>query len=246
MSEVVALIPARAGSKGVAGKNIRLLGDRPLMNWTIQACLKADGIDRVIVSTDSAEYAGLAKEAGAEAPFLRPADISTDQATDYEFVRHAVDWLIADGGEPSLIVHMRPTTPYRDPAFIAQALKTFTDHTQATALRSVHEMGESYYKTFEIADTGQLQCVGSHSTKLDRANDARQSFPVTYQANGYVDVLSVPFIKAQKKLHGDYVLPFVTPQVTEVDTEEDFNYLEYQLARDPVIADRLFTSTEKR
>ena len=246
MSEVVALIPARAGSKGAAGKNIRLLGGQPLMNWTIQACLKAEGIDRVIVSTDSAEYAELAKEAGAEATFLRPAEISRDLSTDYEFVMHALDWLIADGDEPSNIVHMRPTTPYRDPVLITKALHTFTHHAQATALRSVHEMGESSYKTFEIADTGQLQCVGSRRSELDGANDARQSFPTTYQANGYVDVLSVPFIRAQKKLHGDYVLPFVTPNVTEVDTEEDFAYLEYQLERDPDIADRLFAPIDKK
>ena len=98
----------------------------------------------------------------------------------------------------------------------------------------------------EIANTGQLQCVGSHSTELDEVNYARQSFPTPYQANGYVDVLSVPFIMTKQKLHGDYVLPLVTPYVTEVETEEDFAYLEYQLERNPDIADRLFAPTEKK
>jgi len=241
MTKVVALIPARAGSKGVVDKNVRLLGGFPLLNWTIQACLKAKEIDRVIVSTDSIDYADLAIEAGAEVPFLRPREISMDDSTDYEFISHAINWMNENGDEPSLIAHMRPTTPYRDPIFISEAVRLFANSSGATALRSVHEMSESAYKTFEINDDNQLKCVGSNSTQVDSANNARQSFPKTYQANGYVDVLSVPFIMEEHKIHGDNVLPLVTPYVTEVDTEEDFSYLEYQLEKNTDICKKLFT-----
>ncbi|MDO9219316.1 MAG: acylneuraminate cytidylyltransferase family protein, partial [Lacisediminimonas sp.] len=98
MSSIVALIPARAGSKGVPHKNIKPLGGRPLIEWSIKACLKSRLIDRVIVSTDSPEYAELAIKLGAEAPFLRPAEISADRSTDYDFIVHALDWLAANGG----------------------------------------------------------------------------------------------------------------------------------------------------
>lgn len=231
MSGVIALIPARAGSKGVPNKNVRPLGGHSLLAWSIQACRRARLIDRVVVSTDSPEYAELAVRLGAEAPFLRPADISGDRATDLTFVLHALDWFAAHGGEPDYIVHIRPTTPMRDPALIDAAIRRFQEADGATALRSVHEMSESAYKTFEIAPTGQLKKVGAGDTALDAANDARQQFPRTYQANGYVDVLSTRFVRASGLLHGDRVMPFVTPPVVEVDTEDDFAHLEYQLAR---------------
>jgi CMP-N,N'-diacetyllegionaminic acid synthase len=240
MASVIALIPARAGSKGVPNKNIRLLGEHTLLEWSIAACLKSAKIDRVIVSTDSAEYAALAQRLGAEAPFLRPPEISGDRSTDYDFVVHALDWLAAETREPDTIVHIRPTTPLRDPQYIDQAIATFLAAPHATALRSVHEMSESAYKTFELAPGGQLKRLGADDTALDSANNARQQFPATYQANGYVDVLSSAFIRRAKLLHGDHVIPLVTPTVTEVDTEDDFSHLEYQLSRTPSIFATLF------
>jgi N-acylneuraminate cytidylyltransferase len=240
MSSNVALIPARSGSKGVVGKNVRSLGGHPLIDWSIKACLKSQLIDRVIVSTDSEEYAQLSLELGAEVPFLRPANISDDRSTDYDFVLHALDWFAVHGGEPALIVHIRPTTPFRSPELVDKAIESFQRSRNASALRSVHAMSESAYKAFEIADSGSLKRLGTSSTALDVANDARQLFPVTYQANGYVDVLSSEFIRSQKLLHGDSVMPFVTPVVVEVDTEEDFSHLEFLLDRNPSIAQRLF------
>lgn len=240
MAKVVALIPARAGSKGVSDKNVRPLGGNPLLAWTIAACKKSTKIERIIVSTDSPDYAAVAKEYGAEAPFLRPTEISDDYSTDYEFIVHALEWLAAQDEEPQYVVHMRPTTPLRDPVLIDEAISAFINNPNATALRSVHEMPESAYKTFEIAPTGQLKRVGSDSTALDVANNARQSFPRTYMANGYVDVLSTKFIRKSCLLHGDHVVPFVTPVVTEVDTEDDFVNLEYQLARSPEFINTIF------
>lgn len=240
MSKVFAFIPARAGSKGVPNKNIRSLGGHSLLAWSIAACLKSETIDRVIVSTDSAEYAGLAQQLGAEAPFLRPAEISGDRATDYDFILHALDWLAAHGEEPDYVVHIRPTTPLRNPKLIDQAVRQFIAASGATALRSVHEMSESAYKTFEIASGGQLKRLGADNTALDAANNARQQFPSTYQANGYVDVLATSFIRKAQLIHGDHVLPFITPTVVEVDTEDDFAHLEFQIAQTPELIRQLF------
>ena len=241
MSKVVALIPARSGSKGVPNKNIRLLGGQPLLAWSIAACLKSSVIDRIIVSTDSREYAELATKYGAEAPFIRPAEISGDSSADYDFISHALDWLKNDKDDPEHIIHIRPTTPLRDPKFINDALGVFMKSYNATALRSVHEMSESAYKTFEISSNGKLERLGTKNANLDVSNNARQQFPLTYQANGYVDILSPAFIQKSGFIHGDFVIPLVTPLVTEVDTEDDFSYLEYELTQNPTIYKKLFS-----
>ncbi len=240
MARVIALIPARAGSKGVPNKNVRILAGHSLLAWTIAACRKAPSVGRVIVSTDSPEYADLAQQLGAEAPFLRPPEISGDRSTDYEFIVHALDWLKAHADTPDFVVHMRPTTPLREPRLIDAAVRAFMAAPEATALRSVHEMPESAYKAFEIAPDGRLKRLASESTALDAANNARQQFPATFQANGYVDVLSTSFIRRTGLIHGDRVLPFLTPPVVEVDTEEDFAHLEFLAARNPQIIGQLF------
>ena len=178
---------------------------------------------------------------GAEVPFLRPAELAGDLSTDYDFIKHALDWFALHGSEPEYIVHIRPTTPFRNPALIDQAVATFVNNIGATALRSVHPMSESAYKTFEIAPSGQLKRLASEVTELDAANNVRQSFPTTYTANGYVDVLSTSFIRRTQLIHGDHVLPFITPVVNEVDTVDDFFRLEIELQKQPEITTRLFT-----
>ncbi len=240
LTKITAIVPARAGSKGVPNKNIRMLGDHSLLGWSIAACLRSDSIDRVIVSTDSADYAQLAQDLGAEAPFLRPPEISGDYSTDYDFIAHALNWLTNDGYDPDFLVHIRPTTPFRDPTLIDAAVESFIGAPDGTALRSVHEMSESSYKTFEITSFGKLKRLGADDTALDSANCVRQNFPTTFAANGYVDVLSCSFIRKSGMLHGDSVLPFITPPVVEVDTENDFLYLEYQLMQNPEIAFKIF------
>lgn len=237
---IFALIPARAGSKGVVNKNVRNLGGYPLLAWSIAAGLRSRLIDRVVVSTDSEEYAQISRELGAEVPFLRPAAIANDRSTDYEFIKHAVDFFATESGEPDIIVHIRPTTPFRDPTLIDRAIESFLRIPEATALRSVHAMAESAYKTFELAPRGQLKRVAADTTALDAANNARQSFPETFIANGYVDVLSTNFIRKNALIHGDFVAPFLTPVSYEVDTEEDFEFLEYLLGRTPEHKSLLF------
>lgn len=240
MPNVIALIPARAGSKAVLDKNIRLLGGHNLIAWTIAACRKAKLIDRVVVSTDSEFYANIAKSYNAEVPFLRPAELSKDSSSDYEFVKHALDWFSDRDEEPDYIVHMRPTTPFRNPLVIDEAIEKFIRNRKATALRSIHEMSESAYKTFEIDLMGHLKVLGHINLSMDLVNNARQNFPNTYIANGYVDVLSTEFIRNNGLLHGDIVEPFETLRVTEIDNEEDFKYLEYQLNRFPKIIEEIF------
>ena len=240
MTKIVALIPARSGSKGIKNKNIIELGGKPLLLWSIAACLKSKLIDRIIVSTDSIEYAEMATSAGAECPFLRPKQISTDNSTDTEFVLHALNFFKREKGIPKFLVHIRPTTPFRNPKIIDDGIKKMLNSSDATSLRSVNEMPETAYKCFEIGPMGNLQIVGSKNPNCDLANGPRQKYTKTYIGNGYVDVLKSEHVLAEKKAHGNRVVPFFTPPTVMVDTQEEFEFLEFLLNRDKSAYDMLF------
>ena len=230
---VVSLIPARSGSKGVKNKNLRLLQEKSLIEWSIGASIRTEMISRTVVSTNSIEYADMAKKAGAEVPFLRPDSISQDKSTDLEFIVHALDFFEKEGRIPDLIVHLRPTTPFRDPLVMNQAITMGSElENDFSAIRSVHEMSESAYKSFEIAESGNLVSVFSKKRELDRSNQARQTFPSTYAPNGYIDILNPKFIIESGLLHGDKVLPFITEQTIEIDGESDLTMAEALLMID--------------
>lgn len=241
MTRTLAIIPARSGSKGLPNKNIKELKHHPLIGWSIEACKKSKLITDIIVSTDSKIYAEIANSYGASTPFLRPKALSTDQSTDFDFIHHAIEYFDKTNKDYQNIVHIRPTTPLRDPILIDQAISKFQQSENSSALRSVHEMSETAFKAFEINEYSFLKQIGSSkNNNIDFANKPRQQFPNTYQANGYVDVLSVNFIKNNNLIHGDKVLPFVTPQVTEIDNINDFNRLEFELASNPDLYNKVF------
>ena len=242
MLDVVAIIPARSGSKGVTDKNIKLLAGKPLLAYSIVAARLSKKIGRVVVSTDSEYYAEIAREYGAETPFMRPEELSVDSSADYEWVKHALDWIEDnDGYQPEYLIHLRPTTPLREVSYIDAAIESMVkcDSDTATALRSVHEMSQTAYKALEM-EGGILKCICSGSFDIDSANRPRQRFKKTYDANGYVDIYRSSYIKKNKKLLGNRVLAYITPQVYEVDTVEDFDYLEYQIAKYPELVSRFF------
>ncbi len=229
--EFVALIPARGGSKGVPRKNIKDLGGFPLIAYTIAACLQSEMISRIIVSTDDEEIAEIAKEFGAEVPFLRPKELASDRSTDYEFVDHAISWLDEnEGSVAEFLVHMRPTTPLREYRIVDNALKLFKDAEQYTSLRSAHAAPESPYKWFLKTDDGTFACL---SARIDNeeANAGRAEFPIAYVPDGYVDVLKTGFVRKSKRLHGEMMMAFESPYCVEVDTVEEFELLEYYIDR---------------
>jgi len=237
---IVAVIPARSGSKGVPDKNIAKLLDKPLIAYSIEAARRTSLISRVIVSTDSDKYASIAKSYGAEIPFLRPNELSKDDSTDYDFVKHLLDWFSSnENNQPEYIIHLRPTTPIRDPEIIDDAIKLFMKNNDATSLRSGHEMSETAYKQFEI-EGGYFKKICTGSFNLDDANENRQSFPKTYFPNGYVDILKTSFVLKNELLHGNKVLSYITDFAIEIDTIEDFEFLEWQMNKDNKIINKLF------
>src|SRR3989338_10568956 len=138
---VFAIIPARGGSKGVIKKNSKCFGGHPLIAYSIIAAKLCPSIDRVIVSTDSVEITEIAKRYGAEVPFLRPEAYAQDHSPDLDFIKHALDWFDRhEKNEPDFLVHLRPTTPLRDPELLTEAIGRIKNCSEATSLRSVHEL----------------------------------------------------------------------------------------------------------
>ena len=235
--KVFALVTARSGSKGVIDKNIKVIANHSLLEWSIKASLKSKQISNVYLSTDSPKYAEIGKESGALVPFLRPTELANDTAVDLDVIKH---FLAQISEIPDALVHIRPTTPLRDPFILDKAIeKFFSKKNELTSLRSVHEMSESAYKSFEISNQGFLATIGSVESG-EKANLPRQAFPKTYVANGYVDVLDPNYILKENKLHGDKILAFQTPVVTEVDSIEDLEYLEWQVTRQPYLLKTVF------
>ena len=137
LTEVIAIIPARSGSKTLTDKNITLLSNHPLIAYSIAVAKASKKIDRVIVSTDSQHYAEIASLYGAEVPFLRPVEYATDESTDRDFLVHAMSWMNEfERNIPEYWVHLRPTTPLRDPLIVDQAIEIIMQKNNATSLRS--------------------------------------------------------------------------------------------------------------
>ena len=176
MSNVIALIPARSGSKGVTHKNIRDLGGYPLIQWSIEACKKSNSINRTIISTDSEEYAKIAKDMGAEVPFLRPAEISTDSSTDYDFVKHALDWFAEHGGEPEYIVHIRPTTPFREPELLSDSIHLLTNSYSNLAFLSPDFCS---FSSFTLRFSRVFKSLRANSVVIVSISDKGSTRPLT-------------------------------------------------------------------
>ncbi len=226
-AEVIALIQARGGSKGVPGKNIRSLAGFPLLAWSVAACKLARTIDRTILSTDDAAIAEVGREYGAETPFMRPSELATDSATDFPVIKHAIEWLRDNEGFiPTYIVQIRPTSPLRDPAVMDEAVARLKASPEATGLRSVFEMPESAWKTYETTN-GYLTPLGAKDGDSEALNKPRQAFPSTYFAQGYVDVVRSRVVLEQGRTYGNRILGFITPDCGEVDCEEDFRKLDF-------------------
>ena len=228
---IIAIIPARGGSKGVPGKNIKKLEGYPLIAYSIVACRLAKKIDRVIVSTDSTEIAEIAESFGAEVPFMRPVELAKDNSTDLEFIEHAINWFENNEGIiPEYLVQIRPTTPLREPELIDAAILKIIENPNASSLRSVHEIRESPYKLLSI-NNDFLEGLYPGDPRPEYYNLPRQNFPPVYQPNGYVDIIKSETVLKLKTLHGPKILSFLTPDVGEIDNIDDFNYIEYMFRK---------------
>ena len=230
MNSAIAIIPARSGSKSILDKNLVQLAGFPLIAFSIAAAKLAPDISRVVVSTDSPKYAKISLKYGAEVPFLRPATISGDDATDIDFMLHAMNWFDENEPQtPEYWVHLRPTTPLRDPKHIAEALQRIISRDDATALRSAFPCPESPFKWFRHSDDGFLMSINSDDTDLDKFNLPRQMYPKVFVPDGYVDIIRRSFVKKTGQIHGNKVIGYTSPVCSEVDSVEELRHIEYEI-----------------
>jgi N-acylneuraminate cytidylyltransferase len=202
------------------------------MAYSIALAKKIDGVEQVILSTDSPEYAKIGEKYGAQIPFLRPKELSLDTSTDYDFMSHAVAWFDKNAaGAPDYWIHLRPTTPLRDVSVVERAMSLIEERLDATALRSSHLSPESPFKWFRRSRDGYLMSLTTDDTDIEQFNGPRQSFPDVLIPNGYVDIVRSSVIREQKRLHGKRVLAFETPFCNELDAPEELELLEFQLQK---------------
>tara|TARA_B100001123_G_C15291374_1_gene1017583 strand:- start:1589 stop:2269 length:681 start_codon:yes stop_codon:yes gene_type:complete len=220
MKKIVAIIPARSGSKGIKDKNLKYLGNKPLIGWAIHHCIASRLFSKIYFSTDSQKYAKIAKKFGSVEIIIRPKKISMSNSTDYEMIIHAMKKINLNY---DFIAHIRPTSPLRKISQIKHAIKVFTK-SNFSSLRSVHEMQETAYKTFEIKK-GLLKPLKNLKMSLDQLNGPRQSYNKTFSPNGIIDIYRKKFILKNKLLIGNKAKAFITPFSQEIDTIDDLKYV---------------------
>lgn len=220
-NKIVAIIPARSGSKSIKDKNIVNLNGKPLIAWSIEQCLKSKNIDEVYLSTDSKKYAKIARRYGLKKVIFRPKSISKDFSTDYEFIKHFIDSVDIDY---EIIAHIRPTTPLREVSLLNKIIKFFILNTNYSSLRAVHEDAETAYKSFELKSKFLRPLKGVKKT-MEELNNPRQGFSKTFSANGYIDLYRKKFITKNKKLFGNNVVGYITPYTMEIDSLGELKYM---------------------
>lgn len=225
--EVLALIPARGGSKSVPRKNLLKVAGKPLLAYSIAHAKACAHVTRTIVSTDDLEIADVAQEYGAEVPFLRPPEFATDFATDFEVFRHAIEWLAEDEKYmPDLIVHLRPTGPVRDVALIERAIQLMLKHPEADSLRSVGLAEQTPYKMWRI-ENSYLRPLVELPEFPEAHSMPRQKLPAAYWQNGYVDIVRPRTLLELDSMVGRVVLPFVVEgKIHELDYPDQIPALE--------------------
>lgn len=236
--EVLALIPARGGSKGIPRKNIRDFAGAPLIAWSIAAAIRAETVTRVIVSTDDQEIAAVAREWGAETPFLRPAELAQDETTDYPVFRHALDWLSAhENYHPEVVVQLRPTSPVRPLRCVDEAVRLLLAHPSADCVRGVVPSGQNPFKMWKLdAESGRMLPLLQLESLAEPYNAPRQSLPKTYWQTGHIDAIRAHTILEKASLTGDEIWPLMIDArfTVDIDTPADWERYE-RLLHDPQI-----------
>lgn len=229
---ILALVPARGGSKSIPRKNLILVGGKPLIAHSLEQAGASRFVTRTVVSTDDPEIAAVARTYGAEVPFMRPSEYAEDLSPDVDVFRHALTWLADhEGYRPELVVHLRPTGPVRRVELIDQAIALMVEHPEADALRSVSMPVQTPYKMWRI-DGEYLHPLLTLNGLAEPYNLPRQRLPEVWWQNGYVDIVRPRTIQELGLMCGHKILPFVMDEpMLEIDYLENLPLVEEALAR---------------
>ncbi len=227
--EVLAIIPARGGSKGIPRKNIRDFAGYPLIAYSIAAGLQSKYVTRTIVSTDDAEIAAVAREYGAETPFLRPTEFSQDNTTDLPVFKHALEWLKEhEGYVPDVVIQLRPTSPIRPRDCVDGAIQILIDHPEADSVRGVVESGQNPYKMWQVNDKGVMQPLLTVNGIKEAYNTPRQQLPPTYWQTGHIDAIRPREILEKNSMSGGVIMALHIDARYSVDIDSPAEWLKYE------------------
>jgi CMP-N,N'-diacetyllegionaminic acid synthase len=219
--EILAIIPARGGSKGLPNKNILPLLDHPLIAYSIKTALDSQLITRTIVSTDSDIIAQTALKYNAEVPFMRPAEFAQDMSTDFEVYYHALNWLRDNEGYiPDYVVQLRPTSPIRSAQIIDTCIKKLIN-SDADSLRIVTPSPITPYKMWTIENEEMPMIPLMSLPEINEPyNQPRQKLPQTYWQIGFLDVIKTSTILEQKSMSGKKILPYIVGNEFAIDIDD--------------------------
>jgi N-acylneuraminate cytidylyltransferase len=230
MTEVLALIPARGGSKGIPRKNIRDFAGYPLVAWSIAAGLQARSVTRLIVSTDDEEIAAVSRRYGAETPFLRPAELAQDKTPDLPVFEHALKWLEEiEGYKPDVVVQLRPTSPIRPRDCVDGAVQLLLGHPRADCVRGVVPAGQNPHKMWRIPrPDGPMTPLLEVPGIAEPYNAPRQILPPVYWQTGHVDAIRISTISKKHSLTGNRIFPLILDPRYTVDIDNLADWAKYE------------------
>ncbi len=228
MSRVLGIVPARGGSKGVPGKNTRLLAGRPLIEYTARAARDSNVIDRMILSTDSEDIAEAGRRAGLEVPFMRPAALAEDDTPMLPVVQHAVAALSWDGWTPEVVVLLQPTSPLRRPSHVRDAVMMLIE-TKADSVVTVVELPRHLSPDYVMRiEAGVLQPFLPDGARVTRRQDARPA----YSRDGTVYVFWRATLDRFGSIYGERCQPLIVSAADSlsIDSLDDWAEAERRLA----------------
>lgn len=227
--KILGLIPARGGSKGVPNKNIKSLGGKPLIHYTIEAALPCSDISQLVVSTDSAAIAEVSRTAGAAVPFMRPDELATDSSPSIDTVIHAVEWFQEKGEHFDAVCLLQPTSPFRTAEDIQKAVVVFKEQA-ADSLISVREVPHQYnpHWVFEPKEDSEFLKIATGEKQII---PRRQELPKAYYRDGSIYIVKTKVLLEQRSLYGEHIAFCVSenPVYVNIDTLADWTEAERQI-----------------
>lgn len=226
--KIMGIIGIRSGSKGLPNKNIKKLLDKPLIGWILECANQSKYINRVIVSTDSEDYAEVANKYGAETPYLRPNDLSSDFSPEIDFVKHMINWLKEEEGyQPDIIVRMLATSPLQKSEDIDSAIEVLLEDKKADSSVIISEMRQHPFKALKIIDDEQngtklVSYFGNSGREVTPI--ARQNYETAYVRSNVI-VCRKSTIEKTDSLTGDHVKYHIIPQEESIDIDGEIDFI---------------------
>lgn len=226
--KVIVIIPARSGSKSLPKKNILPLNGKPLLCYSINYGLKSKLIQKVVVSTDSKEFADIAKICGANIPFIRPSELAKDNTRDYPVMRHTLDYFESIGEIYDLYILLRPTSPLRPEGLIEKAIDIMIKNPIATSVRTVAKIKEHPYRAWNIQEDGSMK--GFVSNIEEAYNIPRQELPDVYFQTGDLEAIKRETL-LKGSVSGDNIFPLIInyEDMVDIDDFDDFQKANFKI-----------------